>query len=740
VRSFGVLLAVPGLAAWVASVGRIHPYHTGAVGLVAQLPVLWWAGLLLVIAAVGFELSLVRIRPATMVLSVLALACVLHGTLPASETAPRFDAAYSVAGFSQQIADTGKTLPRFDARFSWFGVFSAAGMAARAMHVGTLWFLRWAPLAFEVLYLVPVKALANVSLKSSRAQWAALPIFLAGNWIDQDYFSPQAIALFLYLVVLVIAVRTFADHGAQPRLIARMMETRRYRSLTIGATRLLRAPLDAVPAESFPEDSSRGARAALLGVVIVLCGVLALSHQISPVTLTIVLAVLVCVGRTQLRTVWLWVAFFVIAWLSWEARAYWSGHLTKIFGGVGQVGATVSVTVVHHARSNSIGRSLVEGGRAAEAVVTLLGAAIGAFILWRRGRTIWTVVVLALTPVVTGGVVSYGGEVALRILLFSLAPLAVLVAAMLDGPPTRRSAVVLFAATGLVLVALFPLNRFGNESFEAFAPGDVAAATWIHEHAPDNSDIFVFNKDEPLLFSHVGDYKITELDDLLYASPATIAKVGFPPKGGYVYLTRSQYEFGVVYDQLPTDWLAKFEHSLAQVPFIHPVYVNSTAEVLQVDSRQHLHVAPVRHRIHVAPPSPKIPQPKPPVVVKHHVHPPVVHRYRPPVVHRYRPPPVHRTKPPKTTTTTLPTTSTTKPTTSTTKPTTSTTKPTTSTTQPTTPTTTPSTTTPSTPTITIPTITIPTVTIPTVTIPTLIQSGPTSPAGAERRARKEDRT
>ena len=100
-------------------------------------------------------------------------------------------------------------------RMSWPGLFSATGMAARAMGVSPTWFFRWAPLVLNLLYLLPVKVIANTTLKRPRAQWLALAVFLLGNWLDQDYFSPQAVDLLLYLAVIAILVRVFGHSRRQ---------------------------------------------------------------------------------------------------------------------------------------------------------------------------------------------------------------------------------------------------------------------------------------------------------------------------------------------------------------------------------------------------------------------------------------------------------------------------------------------------------------------------------------------
>ena len=137
---------------WSLSLSSIHPYAATDTGLVSMLPVAWWLALLLALVGLTVEIQRDTPRTAPCVLSLVALTLVLHGTLPATEVTPRFAAAYTIAGFSDQLAKTGTPLPLLDARMSWPALFSATGMAARAMGVDPRWFLRWAPLVLNVLY------------------------------------------------------------------------------------------------------------------------------------------------------------------------------------------------------------------------------------------------------------------------------------------------------------------------------------------------------------------------------------------------------------------------------------------------------------------------------------------------------------------------------------------------------------------------------------------------------------
>ena len=651
-----LLIAAAGVLAWYASLRSIHPYEAPAVGLVAQLSVLWWLGIVLASVAIFLELRQNAPRAVVMVPLLVALALILHGTLPATEPVPRFSAAYIVAGFSDYIGRTGNALPRLDVRMSWPAMFAATGMAARAMGVSTLWFLRWCPLVLNLATLLPLKSIANTCLRTPRARWAALTIFLASNWIDQDYFSPQGINVFLFLSAVAIAIRVFAIGGVPLWPMSALLETRAWTGLKRFGTNALQLPYGTIDVEQPETDTTVGYRVAILAVLVAIVGASAVTHQITPAALCLVFFGLALTGRTSLRTMWILIAVLVWAWLSWEAHAYWSGHLSKVLGSAGQLGSTLNSTVSARLQGASFGRSLVQQARLLGAAVTVLAAITGWWALRRRGLSMWTMVIVAVAPVFVAGAVSYGGEVALRILLFSLAPAAVLTASLIDYAPLRRGSVIFVIGIFVVLLALFPINRFGNENFEAISPGDLAGATWIHVHVPDGASVYVADRNEPLYYAKTGSYKLVEFGGLLAMTGKDLANhLPVTHKPTYIYITRSQANYGTDYLGYPSGWLTAFVQQLLKTGYVRIVYRNSTAVVLQIQKK-----APSRHHKPVVVPHPK------PVV-------PVVPRPRPTPTTKPKPPPTTtRPQPPRTTTTTKPKPPRTTTTTTTTTPTTTT--------------------------------------------------------------------
>jgi hypothetical protein len=597
-----LLLAALGVALWFASLGSINPAASGDYGLVSQLPVVWWIAVVFVIVALGVGSGVgaatdrrSSFNTAALVLGTGALALILHGTDSAVETAARFPTAYLHAGFVQYIGQHGKTLPHLDLRMSWAGFFAGVAMASRAMGVSPTWFIRWAPLVSNLAYLIPLKVIADANLRSRRARWAALWFFLAANWIGQDYFSPQGMNLFLYLAVIAVVCRAFGADEPAWTPAHRLAQSRFGRSTTHFATRTLRLPSDIRSTEATQLTLSVANRLLLFVLTLVVVFASISSHQLTPVMIGVMAAALAVIGRTRLRALWMLVAAGVTAWMSFFAITYWKGHASTLFGGVGNVGGTLNQNVNGRLHGSS-SRLVVLDSRIVFALVIWTVAVFGFVHALRRGRSHWTLLALFVCPFAVLLGQSYGGEAVLRVLLFTLPPASILVASLLDDPvpalrrdaryrvTTFRLATCVWVAALGVSVALFPIARWGNESFEAVSSGDLAAVRWVYANVPPGATLIAATSSVPWRYDHLVDYRYTTSVGLLFDVDPVDIHEAFSGYGAdtYFVLTRDQANNGrMLYGASPT-WLEQIGTNLASHKGFEVVYRNPDAFVVRV--------------------------------------------------------------------------------------------------------------------------------------------------------------
>ncbi|MEV3854629.1 lipopolysaccharide biosynthesis protein [Streptomyces sp. NPDC050095] len=439
----------------------------GGLGLISVLPPMTLLGAALLIGVFASLLWLERPHRWLLLATLLATVVSLHALPAVIETEPRFATAWQHLGFMDYIDRTGSAVPDLDARWSWPGFFAAAAFVAKACGVTDLTeLIRWWPLTIQLLYLAPLFLLLRSVRASWKAKWTGLWIFVLSGWVGQDYFSPQGFTYLLYLVFVAILLVWFRA--------PRVLWTKRR------------------PGELEVEPTDRRQRAVLLVVLIALFAATVPAHQLTPFVMLGVLAVLVLVGRSELRGLPLLFGVIVVVWLGFLAEPYWSGHFNDLFGGVGGVGGNVSSSVSGRIQGGSSTHKLVLYTRVLLAGGVLAFACYG---WWRRRDWKYrerSLVVLTFVPFLGFGMQSYGGEMALRVFMFAL-PGAALLAGLALFPRTgvtvkerdrdRVSLAPLAALmAGLVLMGGFLVARWGNEPFERIRPGEVAAMDYVYAH------------------------------------------------------------------------------------------------------------------------------------------------------------------------------------------------------------------------------------------------------------------
>lgn len=532
-------------------------------GLVDRLSVWYWIGVAVIV--LGLVVGCLR-SPRWAWLNVAGLAVVLHGLPGLLEPHPRFSVSWIHAGFAQQIAEHGTLLTALDARFSWAGFFSGAGLLQRLAGTDSLlWLVRFAPLFVNGCAIALVALLAR-RLRATEVQTvAAATLFCVLNWIGQDYFAPQATAFLLYLAVIVVLLTVFPEDPA---------------GMTRWVRRLVRPATDQWPASETP------ARLWILAGCYIAVVAITVSHQLTPGFLLSATLLLVLFRTVSIRTMPIFIGIVFLAWLSFGASSYWSGHFDTLTGSVGKVGSIVNQNVGNRAGSTRSARQVVVYSRMALAAAGWGLAGLSIVVQWFRRRTPVALACLLVAPFPLLPLQPYGGEMVLRVAFFSLPAVAILIA-MLVVPSTRRLTVL--RATGLgvalaVLVPAFVTARFGNESFEAFSDADVAVSAAMYDTVPDGSLVFVASRQTLLYWQRVDAVHFRTLPPGTGAEVTdTLAADYLDRSPVYVLLSESQAAYGIVSGGLPTGWLDGLARELLATGRYRVVVRDGGAVLMQLE-------------------------------------------------------------------------------------------------------------------------------------------------------------
>jgi hypothetical protein len=582
-------IAIAGLVLFLSSLHRIELGQMTGLGLISVLPVASLAGTGLVV--LGFVLMLGLSAPRSAVLGVMLAAIVLclDGVTAIAEPEPRFATAYQIAGFVEYIRTTGHTAPGIDAYFSWPGFFALTAFVESAIgRHDLLPVLRWWPAVIDLLCLVPLAQIMRGLRLNWRATWFALLVFSVGNWVGQDYFSPQSFNYLLYLVFIAILLTWFGT--ATPAKPAGRAESGdsgtpgRLRWLMFG--RLARG-------ERAPRPVSLSGRVILLLLLVAIFVTSAVSHQLTPFLMLAACAGLVLARRCTLTGLPVLLGVILIGWISFGTVAYWSGHLAGIFSGVGHLGANVSSSVGDRLTGSTPLHQDALYIRVGFAAVVMAAAGLG--LLRRRLALISdrTLLVLLCVPFLSVGLQSYGGEIALRVYLFALPAASVLAACLFfpDVAAARRSwrPLASAAVAGVLFAGLFFGARYGNEAFEQTPPGELAAMNYVYAHDADGLRLAWLSNAPAINVTPQMPWQYRDLDKVRYlpvqapADPAAVAglvaslrKLG---PGTYLIAASTQSAYLEQAASYPPGWGGRFRASMTTAAGVRVAFADRDATI-----------------------------------------------------------------------------------------------------------------------------------------------------------------
>jgi hypothetical protein len=590
-RELGVLFGIVGLVFWIDAVRTSHFLNMNVYGLVSILGWPYFVGLVLVVAGFTIEVFRTPLRTARLIVLLVLLALFIFGTACAVEPLSSLTSSWVHAGFIQYIIQHGRVLNGYDARFSWPGGFSmAAVLVSFVGQANAIGFLRWFPLFIELAYLAPLLVIARFSGVSRRAGWLGIALCYASNWIYQDYFSPQALN---YLFFLVIIATVFACW--QPKPFERLDPNRRSWKERIEQSRKV---ISRPRLEGLDTTTTWANGTTIWALILVALIMLAssMSHQLTPYMLVLAMGVcLLCrrLGRPELV---LLIIIFAVGWLSLGASNYWVGHLGEIFGGFGQVGSTIG--------SNVTGR--LGGGLSHVIIVeTRILLTLGLFFVagigfLRRSADSRILEGLAGAPFLVLLAQSYGGEGLQRVVLFGL-PFTSLLAASAIFPlrtgaipallptftlrrlsrfvgPTLRVAVFV-VVFGFALATT--IVRGGNDSYESFSAGELAAVNFAYNHAKPGQEVGSVNGYLPIGFRGIGSVEWFSANEEPSTPVHSLGNQLLVKRPSEIVLSKSQQLYGEEVSGYPPDWELALETRLVNNGY-RIVDQSASATVLQL--------------------------------------------------------------------------------------------------------------------------------------------------------------
>lgn len=589
---------VAGLGLWAVAITHTDLRAIGQYGLLTALPKTYYLGLVLLLVAAAWLLSRGELERGKLVFSLLAVLVALTATAALVYAEPRYPYLYKHIGVIQYLNTHGAVNEKIDIYENFPGFFALIAWFDRVVGVSSpIHLAAWSePVVMAGCCLALFAAARGLGL-SERQSWAGLFIFTLSSWVDQVYFSPQAVGYLLSITILAVLV-IYCQDERQYRLQAliwRAAASFRRRARAVLPRRVARAP-------EAPSHEHLSATPGVIWVVLFVFAVLVFEHELSPYVVAVQASVLMVLGRLKPR--FIAVVFWVLSFLYLAPHF---AYINKAYGVMASLGDFLSNVATQRAVSHQPYASGVVFAEHASWVLTALVALMaGAGLVRRffRREPCLALLSLAGAPIFTYFLTNYDGEATYRVFFFAVPWLALLAASGVVIPQRRRRSgrlVVLLASFGLLAGAFLPAY-FGLDELYVVQPSEVTASQYFYAHAVPGSELIPAGPDFPLrvsgryyLFDNPQSQLPPDLVDLLEGKHyVALGKASLPNvddvmdkfgrKGKipvYVLFGATGAEAVTYYHLAPPGSFSALAHAMEHSPLWQVVYRRGSAVLLE---------------------------------------------------------------------------------------------------------------------------------------------------------------
>ncbi|MBN1426974.1 MAG: hypothetical protein JXB07_01235 [Anaerolineae bacterium] len=555
------------------------------IGLLSVLPITYFVALFALIASFCVLLCRNDAPDAVLALHILALIVMIQSTPPLLYGTLRYSWAWKHVGIVDYIMrhqSVNPAIRNLDAYHNWPGFFTLSALITEVAGLDSPLILAvWAGVFFDILFFGALLLVYRTLTDDRRLSWLGILIFFLTNWIGQDYYCPQAMAYFLYLVVVGVCLTWFRSSlTLQPSKVSQWPLVRH--GLSLIEPLLDRARTGAVEIEK----SDSFTRVVLMSLTILAAFAIVASHQLTPVMLIGAILFLSLARQINTRGLPAIVILLTLTWILFVATRFLGNNIQDIIDSAGQVSGNVSSNLID-VDTTSPGQSLVALiGRILTISIWLL-AFLGGIRRLTTGSIDLAAIMLMVGPTLIPVGNAYGGEILFRVYLFTIPSIAFFAASFFyPSKHTQRGWLwlgALYIVCTLFLIGYFFAN-LGKDRQYRFTQDEIAGANYLIDFAPQNTLLITGSTNYPFQFRNY-EYFVSvpitsepkESRDAVVADPVGVLSRWLDNPSytaTYLILTRSQAIASDALGYLPPGELDRIEQALRASDRFIPVFQN----------------------------------------------------------------------------------------------------------------------------------------------------------------------
>jgi hypothetical protein len=311
------------------------------------------------------------------------------------------------------------------------------------------------------------------------------------------------------------------------------------------------------------------------------------SHQLTPFAVIAATGALVLFGRITPRGLPLLMAVVAATWISYMTVPFLAGHVDDVLAAVGDLTGNVDDNFLNRVRGSAQHVQIVYIRLAMTLFFWFL-----AFAGWlrrsREGIGDLPLMLLAGVPFFLLGLQTYGGELLLRVYLFSLPFMAFFVACLFYPTPIRGrtwATPLLIGALSVLLGVGFLYSRYGNERMDYFTVQEIEAVERLYEIAEPGSLLVAGTQTLPWRHKNYREFGYQSIERYVKNNdiPGVIEVMTNPNfTDAYLILTRSQHASAELFTGWPMGTWETFVESVYASGAFDVVYQNEDAAILHL--------------------------------------------------------------------------------------------------------------------------------------------------------------
>jgi hypothetical protein len=276
------------------------------------------------------------------------------------------------------------------------------------------------------------------------------------------------------------------------------------------------------------------------------------------------------------------------AWLYFMAQSYLAGNINVLLGDFTHIGNSVWQNVTGRVTQGDAQHNLISDIRLIMTIFIWGLAFVGGALRLRKGYCDITYVLLAVAPFPLFLLQSYGGEMLLRIYLFTLPAMTLFAASIFYIPSSKKASFWMrgaVALTCILLIGAFLFTRYGNERMDYITSDELAGVHQLYNIAPRGSYLLEAWNGTAWEFQGYEQYHHDSLEDNIPDSVtnkdvnAIIRLINNRPTlRAYIIITRSQRTLADS-EGLPHDTLDQLEKRLLASKKFVQVYTNRDTQI-----------------------------------------------------------------------------------------------------------------------------------------------------------------